>query len=107
MKKSKIALVTGCAGFIGSHMCDYLLKKNFTVYGIDNLSSGKFKNIKHIKSKNFKFSKLDIKNSKFFFKRKKIDFDLNYVGYELPTSRAVDIDTLEDFKLAEILYGQK
>tara|TARA_B100001059_G_C17736505_1_gene529164 strand:- start:515 stop:1198 length:684 start_codon:yes stop_codon:yes gene_type:complete len=44
---------------------------------------------------------------KFFFKRKKIDFDLNYVGYELPTSRAVDIDTLEDFKLAEILYGQK
>ncbi len=80
MKKSKIALVTGCAGFIGSHMCDYLLKKNFTVYGIDNLSSGKFKNIKHIKSKNFKFSKLDIKNSKFFLKRKKIDYIFHFAG---------------------------
>ena len=70
MKKSKIALVTGCAGFIGSHMCDYLLKKNFTVHGLDNLSSGKLKNIKHIKNKNFKFFKLDIKNSEFFFKKK-------------------------------------
>ena len=67
----KISLVTGCAGFIGSHMCDYLLKKKMKVYGIDNLSSGKLRNIKHINDKNFKFLKLDIKNSQSFFKKKK------------------------------------
>ena len=39
MKKS--FLVTGCAGFIGSHMTDYLLKRGHKVIGIDNLTSGK------------------------------------------------------------------
>ena len=40
----KVSLVTGCAGFIGSHMVDFLLKKKHLVYGIDNLSSGKIIN---------------------------------------------------------------
>lgn len=80
MKKNRIAIVTGCAGFIGSHMCDYLLKKNMIVYGIDNLSSGKLKNIKHIKTKNFKFIKSDIKNLKFFSKQKKIDYIFHFAG---------------------------
>ncbi len=44
---------------------------------------------------------------KLFFKMKKINFDSNYIGYELPRSRAIDIDTPEDFKLAEILYDKK
>ncbi len=43
----KISLVTGCAGFIGSHMVDYLLNKGHFVYGIDNLTSGKRININH------------------------------------------------------------
>ena len=73
MKKNRIAIVTGCAGFIGSHMCDYLLKKNIIVYGIDNLSH-KLKNIKHIKTKNFKFIKSDIKNLKIFSKQKSITY---------------------------------
>tara|TARA_B100000579_G_C22758712_1_gene817840 strand:+ start:63 stop:1049 length:987 start_codon:yes stop_codon:yes gene_type:complete len=76
----KISLVTGCAGFIGSHMCDYLLKKKMKVYGIDNLSSGKLRNIKHINDKNFKFLKLDIKNSQSFFKKKKIDYIFHFAG---------------------------
>ena len=41
----KIALVTGGAGFIGSHMVDLLLKKNFTVRVIDNFVGGHKKNI--------------------------------------------------------------
>ena len=45
MKKS--FLITGCAGFIGSHMTDYILKKGHKVIGIDNLTSGK-KKIFHI-----------------------------------------------------------
>ena len=39
----KTYLVTGCAGFIGSNLVDLLLKKNFTIVGIDNLSTGKKK----------------------------------------------------------------
>ena len=31
-------LVTGCAGFIGSHLCEKLLEKNINVYGIDNIN---------------------------------------------------------------------
>ena len=38
-----ICIVTGAAGFIGSHMVDFLLKKNFFVYGIDNFSNGEKK----------------------------------------------------------------
>ena len=43
-----IALVTGGAGFIGSHLCEYLLKKNYIVYAIDDLSTGNLNNIKHL-----------------------------------------------------------
>ena len=39
-----------------------------------------------------------------FFKLKKINFDKNYIGYELPRTRSIDVDNLEDFKLAEIIY---
>jgi len=39
-----------------------------------------------------------------FFKSKKINFDKNYIGFQLPKRRSIDIDNLEDFKLAEILY---
>ena len=40
MKKYKKILITGGAGFIGSHMCEYLIKKKFKVYVIDNLVFG-------------------------------------------------------------------
>ena len=42
-----------------------------------------------------------------FFLKKKINFDKNYVGYELPRIQSIDIDTPEDFKLAEIIYVGK
>ena len=42
---SKTALVTGAAGFIGSHLCDQLIADGFTVTGIDDLSSGKRDNL--------------------------------------------------------------
>ena len=60
-------LVTGCAGFIGSHLTETLLNKGFKVYGIDNLSNGKLTNIASIrKNKNFKFLKCDINDNKIF-----------------------------------------
>lgn len=54
-------LVTGGAGFIGSHLCDYLIQKNYKVICVDNLLTGSEKNIKHLENNvNFKFIKADI-----------------------------------------------
>jgi len=50
------ALVTGNAGFIGSHLVDKLIEIGYEVYGIDNLSTGKKENI----NKECKFTKLDL-----------------------------------------------
>ena len=49
--RKKIALVSGGAGFIGSHMVELLLKKNFEVRVIDNFSTGSIKNLKNLKKK--------------------------------------------------------
>jgi UDP-glucose 4-epimerase len=48
--EQKIAVVTGAAGFIGSHMVDLLLDRGFKVHGIDNLSSGREANLDHCRS---------------------------------------------------------
>ena len=62
MKKN--VLITGCAGFIGSHLVDFLLKKNYKVLGLDNLSTGNKFFLKFaFKKKNFKFIKIDLLNS--------------------------------------------
>lgn len=61
MKKS--VLVTGCAGFIGSNICERLVNEGWDVVGIDNLMAGHRKNIAHLEKKdNFKFIWADIRN---------------------------------------------
>jgi UDP-glucose 4-epimerase len=72
----KKCIILGGAGFIGSHLCDLLLKKKFQLTVIDNLSTGRLQNISHIKNY-IKFVKADIsingpwkkefKGSKFIF----------------------------------------
>ena len=47
------ALVSGGAGFIGSALCEYLLKKNFKIVVLDNLSTGNIKNLSNLKKKNY------------------------------------------------------
>ena len=57
----KTVLITGAAGFLGSHLCDYFLLKNFKVLGLDNLITGSLKNLSHLKSNSdFEFRKIDI-----------------------------------------------
>ena len=46
--ENRVALITGGAGFIGSHLAEALLERGYQVTGIDNLSTGRFENIDHL-----------------------------------------------------------
>ena len=80
--KKKVFLVTGAAGFIGSHMVDYLLKKKIHVIGLDNLKNGRLENIKHnLKNKIFSFFKEDILNINNLKKKiKSVDYIIHFAG---------------------------
>jgi dTDP-glucose 4,6-dehydratase len=56
------ALVTGAAGFIGSHLCEYLLDRGLTVVGIDNLVTGDVANIAHLTGRDFVLVKHNVAN---------------------------------------------
>ncbi len=56
-------LITGGAGFLGSHLCDYLIEKGHEVICIDNLSTGNMENISHLLGKKrFSFIQYDVTN---------------------------------------------
>jgi dTDP-glucose 4,6-dehydratase len=53
-------IVTGGAGFLGSHMCDHLLAKGHRVVCVDNLDTGSLQNIEHIRDERFSFLQHDL-----------------------------------------------
>jgi len=53
-------VVTGAAGFIGSHLCEALLARGDSVVGIDNLSTGDLHNIAHLRAMDFEFIRHDV-----------------------------------------------
>ncbi|NOX96942.1 MAG: SDR family oxidoreductase [Nitrospirae bacterium] len=76
-------LITGGAGFIGSHLCDRLIREGYGVVCMDNLITGKVSNIAHLKGKtNFKFIEHDV--TKYIDLDEKIDCVLHFASPASP-----------------------
>lgn len=79
----KRVLITGAAGFIGSHLCDRFIKEGFQVIGMDNLSTGSMKNIEHLfPKKEFEFYFHDV--TKFVHVPGKLDYILHFASPASP-----------------------
>lgn len=76
-------LITGAAGFLGSHLCDYLIDQGHTVIGLDNFVTGNPENIAHLTgNENFSFIKHDV--SEYIFIPKKVDAVLHFASPASP-----------------------
>ena len=79
----KVAVVTGGAGFLGSHLCDRLILEGMKVICLDNLLTGRIKNIEHLFSnENFQFIKLDVTN--YIHVSSKVDYILHFASPASP-----------------------
>lgn len=76
-------LITGAAGFLGSHLCDRFIKEGFKVVGMDNLITGDLKNIEHLfPNENFEFYHHDV--SRFIHVPGKLDYILHFASPASP-----------------------
>src|SRR5829696_3997550 len=79
----KRILITGAAGFLGSHLCDRFIKEDYYVIGMDNLITGSLKNLEHlIHLKNFIFYRHDV--TKFVSIADPLDFILHFASPASP-----------------------
>lgn len=79
----KRVLITGAAGFLGSHLCDRFIKEGFHVIGIDNLITGNLENIEHLfKLEHFEFYHHDV--TKFVHVPGKLDYILHFASPASP-----------------------
>lgn len=83
MKVRKRILITGAAGFLGSHLCDRFIKEDYHVVAMDNLITGQLKNIEHLfKLENFEFYNHDV--SKFIHVAGELDYILHFASPASP-----------------------
>jgi len=75
-------LVTGGAGFLGSHLCEYLLNKGHEVIAMDNLLTGATANIEHLQGENFRFIKHDV--TEYIYLAGHIDYVLHFASPASP-----------------------
>lgn len=83
MTEKKTVLITGAAGFLGSHLCDRFIREGFKVVGMDNLITGNLKNIEHLfPHADFDFYHHDV--SKFVHVPGKLDYILHFASPASP-----------------------
>ncbi len=81
--RNKRILITGAAGFLGSHLCDRFMKEGYNVVGMDNLITGSLKNIEHLfKEAQFEFYNQDV--SKYVHVAGEIDYILHFASPASP-----------------------
>lgn len=105
----KKVLITGAAGFIGSHLCDRFIKEGFNVIGIDSFLTGSPDNIAHlIGNERFRFIKYDVTN--FIYIPDKIDIILHfacpaspvdYLNHPIHTMKVDSLGTINTLGLAK------
>ncbi|MEK6967670.1 MAG: UDP-glucuronic acid decarboxylase family protein [Nanoarchaeota archaeon] len=79
----KRVLITGGAGFLGSHLCDHLIGRGYSVVAMDNFITGSPKNISHLKkNRNFKLVKHDV--SEYITVSGKLDYVLHFASPASP-----------------------
>jgi dTDP-glucose 4,6-dehydratase len=84
----KTVCITGGAGFIGSHLCDYFLARGYRVICLDNLLTGATDNIAHIRSRDFSFIHHDV--TQYIYIAGPVDYILHFASPASP----IDYQTL-------------
>jgi dTDP-glucose 4,6-dehydratase len=92
-------IVTGGAGFLGSHLCDQLLAKGHRVLCVDNLDTGSLENIKHIEDTGFTFMNVDITEPLF------VDEEVDFVYHLASPASPIDYARLPLHTLKVGAYG--
>lgn len=105
----KTALITGGAGFVGSHLCDYLLNKDFKVICVDNLITGSLENIKHISKGDFIYLNYNItepveikENIDFIFHLASPASPIDYLRLPIQTLKVGAMGTHNILELAKV-----
>jgi dTDP-glucose 4,6-dehydratase len=93
------SVVTGGAGFLGSHLCDSLLADGHRVICVDNLETGSLDNIKHIRNGDFRFEMLDITS------HYEIDEPIDFVYHMASPASPIDYARLPLHTLKVGAYG--
>ncbi len=92
-------LVTGGAGFIGSHLCDHRLGRGHRVICVDNVETGSLENIRHIRDGNFRYLLLDITS------HYEIDEPVDFVYHMASPASPIDYQRLPLHTLKVGAYG--
>src|SRR3989338_3032471 len=110
VKRKEVYVITGGAGFLGSHLCDRFIQQDHKVFCLDNLITGNLKNIEHLrKDKNFGFIKCDV--SKEIKVPGAVDYVLHfaspaspidYLIYPIPTLKVGSLGSHNTLGLAKL-----